>query len=224
MDGTVPEVRGLSVVWVGAFNPTIVSPDWFSRHELLRKSELEQARIEIVTPDFAKFQVDWLTVQITQNQFQVVTTTYERSHQLRDLASAILTLLPETPIRAMGVNNDMHFSIEDEAAWHKVGNTLTPKNIWQSTMKSPGMRSVTIEDERDDGYKGYVRVTVQPSVQITHGIYVQVNEHFQFSPNDSPLQSGDAKRGVELLNDSWESLMARSESFSAVVTGLTRAS
>ena len=117
----------------------------------------------------------------------------------------------------------MHFAVGGEAAWHNVGNALAPKKVWNGAMKNPGMRSVTIEDTRDDGYEGYVRVTVQPSVPTTHGIYIQVNEHFQFSPNEAALSSGDAKAGLKILNDSWESLMARSESFSSVVTGLARA-
>ena len=189
MGAEKPNKEGMSIILVGDFNPKIFQPVWFAAQEppLIPKLEAEAAKVEIIHPDMAIFDVDWFRLQVTRDQFHISTTQESRYEFLRDLVLGTFQLLQHTPVKAMGINKDAHWGVDNEEIWHKFGHRIAPKDIWNGILEKPGLRSITIQGVRTDRHKGNVNVTVQPSMQIHPGIYCGVNDHYSVEDPDTVL-------------------------------------
>ena len=99
-----PEIQGMSIVLVGSFNPKIFHPAWFAAQKLIREKEAEEANIEVVTPAVAKFSLDWMRLQVIQEQFVVETTQEPYYEILRDLVVGAFSFLNHTPVTMLGIN------------------------------------------------------------------------------------------------------------------------
>ena len=64
-----PEIDGVSVVLLGSINPAIFTPAWFVLHELLPKNATDTATLQVAHPQVTRFVFDWLTLQVTTDQF-----------------------------------------------------------------------------------------------------------------------------------------------------------
>src|SRR4051812_21547632 len=171
------ELSGIAVVCAGSFNPAIFQPDWLATKELVPPESAAAARDGlIVTPQLAAFTADWLSIQVTADQAAFTTVDEGRDLDLRDFARSVLTVLPETPVDAVGINSDAHFRVDSEEAWHTLGDRFAPKDFWEPLFegdtwkkrpddKIVGLRSITVEASRDD-LSGLVRVEVGPSVRV----------------------------------------------------------
>lgn len=213
------EVAGISVVAAGAFNPAIFHPSWLAEKGLLPSDLVEEAlkRETITTRQLAAYTVDWLSVQVTQEQAVFATADEGREFDLRDLAKAVLDLLPETPIDAVGINSDAHFRAASEEDWHAIGDQFLPKDFWQPLFEgeewirranglSVGMRSLAVEAWRND-IAGFVRTEIAPSVRLApNGIYTGVNSHFQLSGNGKKGNGYEAARIIEMHWDATRAL------------------
>jgi hypothetical protein len=62
------ETEGFSVVALGAFNPSIFQPLWFSAHNLIRPEEANAAKIEIIHRNATIFKTEWLSLQVTDGK------------------------------------------------------------------------------------------------------------------------------------------------------------
>jgi hypothetical protein len=174
-----PEIKGFSIVLLGDFNPKIFQPAWFSSQSLIREKEYETADIRVVHNEIVDFGLGWCQVQVTRDRF-VAQSDQEPYEAVRDLVLGAFKLLSHTPVTKMGINTEAHFRVESEKAWHVFGHLLTPKEIWNEILSSPGMRSITIEESRRrDGRNGYIRVTVEPSVRVIPGVFFTVNDHYE---------------------------------------------
>lgn len=197
-----PIIQGLSIVFVGDFNPKIFQPAWFSANNLIREKEAEDAKIEIVHPTIVVFKLDWLNVQITSDQFLMLTTQEPYYEVLRDLVLGTFRLLVHTPIRMMGININMHFQMGSTKEWHKFGNMLTPKEPWTDILKNPGMRSVIMEGSvQRDKLKGYIRVKVEPSTEVPDGVYFNINDHFEVTDPKTVIGCEDI---INILEQSFD--------------------
>jgi hypothetical protein len=202
-----PEMQGISVVWLGDFNPKIFQPAWFAAEGLIRKQEAEEANIEIIHPEVVSFALEWLRLQVTRERFFVSTTQEPYYEVVRDLVLGTFSLLRHTPVHKMGINTDMHFRMGSEDTWHAFGHRLAPKDLWQGILDSPGMRSLTMEGGRLDGYKGYIRVKVEPSVRVHPGVYVNVNDHYEVADPKLVIGSDEIRT---LFERSWGESLRRS--------------
>ena len=122
-----PEYEAAIMVMVGAFNPTIFQPRWLGAQQLIRPEEAEHAKIVTIQPEVADFSTEWFQMQVLQNRFTLNTTDPGHYSALRDLAIAICTLLPHTPVSAIGINRAFHFQMPSNKAWHGIGDLLAPK-------------------------------------------------------------------------------------------------
>ncbi len=182
-----PLVAGTAIVLRGAFNPAIFQPAWFAVEKLLPGEEAESAKVEIVTSQITSFTTAWLTIQVTNDRFMAHTQLANMELPLRDLVLATFRLLRHTPISVMGLNRDAHYEMGSAEAWHRIGNLLAPKERWEGLLNQPGTRSLTIEGTRPDKYEGYIRVKLEPSNVIPLGLFIEINDHFQFAtPPSSP--------------------------------------
>ncbi len=210
------ELSGVSIVGAGNFNPAIFQPQWLEAKGIISSTAAKNAQDGlVVTPDLTAFTADWLTVQVGLQQLVIATVDEGRDVDVRDVAQGILSLLPETPMDAFGVNADAHFRIEDEAEWHALGDRLAPKELWEPIFassgvdwktrkdgQSVGLRTMTVETHREEP-KGYVRLEVGPSVRVTpQGIYIGINTHFQLTTDQE--QRANAFEAARVLGAHWE--------------------
>lgn len=204
-----PKIKGHNIVLIGNFNPLIFQPAWFGAEGLLQKLESEKATVEIIHPDVVIFSLDWLRLEVIRERFMVETTQEPYDEIIRDLVIGTFNLLRHTPITKMGINRQMHFSMESEEKWHTAGHKLAPKELWSEVLEKPGMRSLIMEESiRRDGLKGYIRVKIEPSVKIHQGIFFEINDHFETKDASSTVGCDEI---INILKSSWAESYKRSE-------------
>jgi len=207
MNAQLPDIQGLSVVFLGDFNPKIFQPAWFAAQGLIRHQEAEEAKVDIIHPEVVSFSLEWLAFQVTREQCALTTTQEPYYVVMRDLIVGTFNLLQHTPLHKLGINIDMHFRMDSEASWHAFGHSLAPKDLWKDTLKNPGMRSLTMEGQRPDAFRGYIRVQVEPSIKIHPDVYFRVNDHYEIE-TFQPGTGSDAM--LDIFQRAWGESLTRS--------------
>jgi hypothetical protein len=59
----------------------------------------------------------------------MITTVQEPVVAVADFFVKCFQMLPETPMTALGINREIHFPAGSLEAWHRIGDTLTPKTF-----------------------------------------------------------------------------------------------
>lgn len=195
-----PKYQRHSIVLVGNFNPIIFQPAWFGAEKLIGEKEREEAKIEIIHSDVAIFSLGWGRIEVMPERFLVNTTQEPYYEVIRDLAMGTFTLLHHTPITRMGLNWEIHFQLESEELWHKAGDKLVPKEIWNEVLEKPGMRSLTVNGIRKDGLKGSYNIKVEPSTRVQYGLYININDHFETEDPKNTLGSDEM---IGILKEKW---------------------
>jgi hypothetical protein len=201
------EQEGAWVVTVGSFNPSIFQPHWLGARQLIRTQEAENATIAIIQEQVADFKTDWFRMQVLQNRFLLQTLDASHYGPIRDLAAGIFDLLPHTPVKSLRMGRWFHYKMESTDAWHKVGNTLAPKEFWNPLVDVPGMRALTMQARRKGIENGTLLVKIEPSVIVAEGVYIEVNEEHKPSDPENP----NAEWVPPLLAKHWDAIMKYSE-------------
>jgi len=225
-----PEDGNVSIVLVGDLNPASFHPAWFEANHLLTAEEVDGAHLELVHREIALFRVgEWLNVRVEPSRF--VAETREAPYvRLSDLVlRTFKTCLNHTPIRMLGINRRVHFSVGDEPTRNRIGKLLAPQEPWGEWAprlaegageKHGGMISLTMQQTHlDDREKGYIRAKIEPSPVIkgSAGIYMEVNDHYEF---DEYVATMGAEPMMDLLAKVFESSIRRSEWIIDQVMGL----
>lgn len=192
------EIKGVSVVFNGTFNPKIFQPAWFSSEKLLPQTEADSVTNLVVTQDFTTFSLPWLQVRVTGEQFSAMTTQESHFEPLRDLTIGAFKILRHTPVQQLGINAERHYRFESEAKWNKFGHDLAPKSVWHKFMNDPGLVQMTMIDKksREGAWPALTRVDVQSSIRVKPGIYVMVNSHYE-CPSAEGLGALEAIKALE---------------------------
>jgi hypothetical protein len=212
------DIQAVSIVLRGHFSPTIFHPSWLASYDLIRRQEADAATIEIIHPNAAIFKVDWLDFRVTEDLFAVTTTQEPYYEALRDLTIGVLEILSYTPINLMGINRDFHYRASSLDVWHSIGHRLAPKRDWEDVLEKPGIRTMTMEGVRPDKLAGYIHAKVEPSAQIQPGIYIQINDHFDFTSNNGPTTG--ASEATQVLNNHWKDSIPRSLAIAQKIANL----
>jgi hypothetical protein len=211
------EFESLSIVLIGSFNPAIYQPAWLGHMGLLRDEEVKNAKVEVVHPEISSITIGTIKIQVQSQRFLGITENPGESEVLRDLVVGIFKILPHTPAYQLGLNSDTHFNLDSEKNWHGLGHRLAPKEPWKGVFTNPpGMRSLTMEGRRDDGRSGYVRIKIEPSLKIKHGVLININDHYEI-PEYKPENGCEAI--IDILTSSWNDSLKRSQLTSAVLLG-----
>lgn len=202
------EFQGLNLVALGHFTPQMFHPSWFALQDLLTQREAESAEIQLIHPDAAIFQIDWLQVKITRERFQIVTVQEPYFEPLRDFAIGSFSIVKYIPLTALGINHDFRYSVASENAWHKIGDIIAPKQEWVNVLTKPGMRNLIMEGMRTDEFDGYVRVKIEPlniTDPIKYMITIEVNDHYNLaSANNSKQKEPVASdQLINILSHKW---------------------
>lgn len=205
-----------SIVLLGTFNPVIFQPAWLNSQGLIRKEEAEAANIGIIHRDVADFRLDWTSILVVRERFQILPLKDGHDEEIRDLVIGIFRLLAHTPIYAMGINKTAHLPMESIEAWHTLGHRLAPKDIWNEILEKPGMQSLIIQGVRTDSLRGYINVKVEPSTIVQPGIVTEVNDHYEVQDRNKTTGSDEI---VGILDRSWLKSYERSETILTKLEG-----
>jgi hypothetical protein len=201
-----PEISSSIVVLLGNFNPKIFQPAWFARQQLISDAEAEAADIKIILPQISHFETDRFGVQVTTDRFSALTPPSAPSAPLLDFVQGTFFVLEHTPVTAMGLNRQMHFPLDSEVQWHRLGDRLAPKEGWKDILPGrPGLLSMWIQSENDKLPGALFRTKIEPSTVIQHGAFFEVNEHYPAPETDS------LKTLMKVLNERWEESQAYAE-------------
>jgi hypothetical protein len=170
--------EAVTVVVRGHFNPAIFSPGWLFAQGLIGREQTEFAEIQAIVPQAAIFSAGWVNFQATPDMLSLATEDPVEYPRLRDLAVSILRLLKETPVNALGINRAVHMKVDSIEDWHRLGDTVAPKAIWEKMLSLPGTASLSIRGVRQDDYAGFVQVRFEPSNAVPCAIFIEQNDHF----------------------------------------------
>ncbi|HSZ87195.1 MAG TPA: hypothetical protein VK787_14275 [Puia sp.] len=203
------QLRTLSLIIIGDFNPAIIQPFWLAKKGLIKEQEANSAKVEIVHPQLTRYDLDWVFLEISENRFVFNSSKEPFFDIVRDLVSGIFTFLPETPISAIGINHLLHYTLPREEQYLELGNRLTPLRNWENVLDDPKLLELNItEQKRRDKHKGHYAVKIQPSELVPkYGVLFSINDHLA-------LEEGETGRETELikrLNLIWNESKERPE-------------
>ena len=210
-----------SVVVVGTFEPQVFHPSWFASHELFGDDTLAAASegLQLVHRDYAAFTAGWLNIKVEPHRFEFLTTETVYDADLRDLVVNTFTLLSTSSVRAVGLNHEAHYLMDDLDALNELGYRLAPREPWEGILNGQGLQALVVAEPGDDP-PGYLRVQVGPSGRITPGVAISLNDHFQLADSDE-TKLAEASDVLSLLADRWEEAKARGRSIPEKLVGLT---
>ena len=215
-----PEITSVSLVMVGNFNPSILTPAWFAWRGLLPESTIDIADLKVALPQITMFEAEWLNLQVIPERFSV-STTQAPFVRLRDLVVRIFREhLPHTRVGAMGINREVHYLVNSFSVRDQIGRLLAPTKPWGEWGKKlepdgnhGGMTSLTMAQVQPEGRPsgGHISVTVEPSRRVGEGrtgIYVRVNDHYEV---ENPEREGATSEIVTLLEDNFDESLWRAD-------------
>lgn len=225
-----PEIDAASIVLLGHFNPSILTPAWFVHHCLLPADAEESAKLHVAHPEVTSFGAEWLELHARQDRF--VAETKRSPHiRIRDLVLRVFgEHLKHTPISAFGVNRVVHYRVGGPQTRDSVCRTLAPTGVWGAwsdalgaSGEQGGMTSLTMTQRNPSGRPpgGRINVTVEPSTRIgkgRDGIYVAVNDHYAIPGEDAH----SSVRMVDLLSRNYEWSVKHSEGLIDQVMSLSQ--
>jgi hypothetical protein len=192
-----PDAQGIDVILLGSFNPAIFHPQWFLRHGLIGEEEADPQGVKVVSADVTEILVGEIRIICVGERLSLGTQNIAYEQKLRDLLEGTLALLPHTPVRACGINPAAHYHLEGLDYWHKIGNTLAPKDlIWKDLFVRPGLRNLTIQSKVSPDDINEINITIEPSTRFDPGLFIHVNNHFGLSAESSNVGSAALIRDV----------------------------
>jgi len=202
------EVQSLSLVFIGEFNPVIISPFWLAHKGLIREEEAENAEINVIHNDVVEYNLGWVHIAINRKRCEFNTSKSPYFDAVRDLATSVFKILKETPIYSIGINHIFDLRLPDEKVYYNFGAQLTNLDIWSDGLDDPRIMNLeVIEMKRKDGLKGRYRIRISPTdKKIQYGISININDHFELEK-----ESSDASG---LLISQWENSFKRAGSVS----------
>ncbi|MXW42844.1 MAG: hypothetical protein F4138_00545 [Acidimicrobiia bacterium] len=186
---------------------------------MIRQEEVDAAKIEIIHPEVAAFQLDWLLLQVTRNRLGFHSNRESHYEAARDLLIGTLDLLRHMPTRALGVNHNLVLEYETQGHCNQLGRELVPENKWTTVLQRPAMARVEEQGERTDGQDGYIRVRIEPILDEGTKVLCEVNDHFNLSPDNLPSSTVAI---VKLLNEEWRNIAERATHIIQYVETLLR--
>lgn len=131
------DIRGKtsSIAWVATINPANFTPDWFKYNKILTSETCDLANTTIngnsVCCDFG-----WCEIIATKNKVLFRLTHDGRTQEFIDLVVSTISLMNTVKSYGLGLNSQIQVSIGSFDNFHKVGNSIIPKDIFYESNKS----------------------------------------------------------------------------------------
>jgi hypothetical protein len=197
-----PTVDGLSIVLIGAFNPAIFHPSWFALNGLLRKTEADEADIQIVHPEAAIFTSDWLSLQVTKDRLSFETQDPTMSLPLRDLAIGTLQILEHSPARQFGINRYRGFDFSPDELTDFLAKFVNA-SAWGAFATEPRVREISVECEPQDSRAEFLRVKLEATGRRKAAVTIHTNQHYQATEEESSTAGTFLQVFFSVLSDEW---------------------
>ncbi len=202
-----PESEGLELIAVGSLNAAIFHPQWFLNQKLIGEQEAAQAEVKVVSSQVSDIVIGEIHIVCVADRLSVATENIAYAEKVHDLAIGILALLPHTPLRSCGINPSVHYRINSESYWHKIGHALAPKDpIWKDLYPNPGMRSLSIISKKEGDFTVQTTVIVEPSLRIMPGLFILANHHFDVPDDHTGHTSSELIR--RFIESEWNAALA----------------
>lgn len=219
-----PVIQAGSIVVVGELNPAIFSPGWLCAHSLISEAEMDAADVSVIHAEVTRFEIGELQIDAAPQRF-LIQTLEEPFIRIADMVAIIFgKLLPHSPVKALGINYDIHFLLDSLDQRTSLGRAVAPLGPWGEFGRSigdgdpnsaGGVRTIIMEESHpSDREIGFRRVKMEPSFRDElskgPGVYLQVNDHFGLE-GDEPR--GDAVPA--LLKKHFDGSISRSKAIVA---------
>jgi hypothetical protein len=181
MSPATTPLEGAVIVLEGSINPAIFNPAWLLAVGLVNEKEATSVDPRFIDPELSRFQIAGKAIEARRDQLTVASTPDLPSfHAIGDFAQEMLTLLPHTPIFAIGMNRVLHQPMSG-STFRTLSELLAPPDIWNSTglLAAPSIQTITMTEPGDDS--GSIEMTVEPSTVVTPGVYVIATRKFRAS-------------------------------------------
>lgn len=223
------------IVFLGSFNPRLFHPSWLEINKVLTQTEangvlgtgderapLDQSSTLIVTQEVSQIVASGLQITVQPNRLQIAALTPDRHSRSFEIAVALKSLLPHTPVTAIGLNRNFILDAESAAAWNKIGHTVVPKEgFWSANGEQPGTAVATVRYPKCAVSNAHLNLSIGPVLERSEPL-VRVNCNYHFgSPHqrsthgsESPATTLSAQRegtrlddfGVELSTPIWDAV------------------
>lgn len=190
-----------SLVVVGNMPTTLFTPQWLLNHKLLSETEAENATIHIISPNLTRYEIaEWGKIEIRPDRLVFATVSDSHHEVIKDIVVSLITAVDGNKLNYLGVNFTYHFTVS-ELNYINIGKKLAPFENWSDILSNPKMERIEmVQEERNDSYKGKVRIRVQPSRLIDeYGVEFRINNHFERAGED--IESSN--EFIDLLNNFW---------------------
>ena len=211
--------QSTSIVLLGSFNPSIFQPYWFGQHNLIRPSEADTAKVEILSAEVTVLDLNWCKLQVFQDRF--VAKALDEAHQqpLLDLVLGVFTLLEHTPIRALGLNIEGHYQMHSEQEWHAFGHYYAPKETWGKLIDHPGLQKQVINGTRKSTLAKRVQVTISPSDTLTSGVFIHVNQHYETEDGTTANASNNIQWALDIIRNEFPEFVTYVDKVASTLLG-----
>lgn len=200
------EIKNLSIVLVGNFNPSIVQPHWLANKGLIREEEANEAKIDLIHNEYACFNLGWAKLEVWLDKFAVSTTQEPYFEIIRDLCVGIFATLKETPVTAVGINTTSHLRTLTKKQYSEFGDKLVPLANWDF-LNNPRVRTIEMLDNEIAERNGYRRIIIQPSDKLSDTIMFNINDHYNFED-----KTAINNQLTNLFNNHWHTSLKESDS------------
>ena len=93
----------------------------------------------------------------------------------------------------------------NKETWHKLGDVLAPKTIWQKSLPDRiGLTNLTVESPRSDKFEGYLQVSIGP-IEPKYQARININNHIELQNQGNPLS------GPEIIAANWDDAISSAE-------------
>jgi hypothetical protein len=190
-----------SIVVVGDMNPTIFHPLWFSKEGIIPEHEAEGAEIRVIHPDITAFAAGWFDLQVTRQKFILKTKMEAYYEPLRDLAVSTFTSLSHTPIRALGVNFEIHRKVKDLRG---LVSKFAPGDFWEDKELNPQFETLSIRLDKKElpNDERYLKITLEPSALIKDGVFINFNHHIGVA-HDASHSDNPGHLLANIIGENW---------------------
>jgi hypothetical protein len=173
--------RESSIVLVGDFDPLLMAPHWFVKQGMLPQEDIDESlSIELVYKDITKFSVAGIVVEVRADMLILRSEQVSFDYMLHDLALGVITSVKHANITAVGLNVFDDIVISDDKLWHKFGDVLAPKEIWNVAVPNSGragLVNMQMQLRKPVGEPGVYNFTVQLTDRA-NGMRLSLNHHF----------------------------------------------
>lgn len=197
----------LAIVVLGSFNPTIFQPFWLAQKQLIKESEAENTKVNLIHNELVNYDLGWAKIEVRPTRFEISTESVPYFSLVRDLLLGIFFYLRETPITAVGINYYYKLSLQTEKLYYEFGDKMAPLKNW-SFLNDARLISIEIlEKDRSDKVPGHYRIKIDGDDTRQFGAIVLMNSHFEIETNDN----NKTNEVVRIIEQFWAETSERAE-------------